>query len=242
MPSVRIWTPESDYDRDAVCQITQKILKYYNCDLEIQYLGKQTYNNAVIKKQQDGLKKEVDTYLKRNDLVIFLIDADSSKSQAKRRGEKNSQLNRIEGVVNTSNGKVKLILMRQELEAWLLVDVLGICCYFTKNSENRNNQDWIKFARRKQPGKTNLIEEAEIGGKNAKEYLVELSREILIKNNPNLRNKGDNLKSSQYSEDQSPKIAQYIEINRETINRNDSLAEFAQCLKQLAETENSSDE
>lgn len=242
MSSIRVWTPESDYDRDAVCQIAQKILKYYNCDLEIQYLGKQTYNNAVTKKQQDGLKKEVATYLKRNDLVIFLIDADSSKSQAKRRGEKNSQLNRIEEVVNASNRKVKLILMRQELEAWLLVDVLGICCYFTKNPENRNNQDWIKFAKRKQPGKTNLIEEAEMGGKNAKEYLVELSQEILIKNNPNLKNKEKNLRESQYSEYQSPKIAQYIDINRETINRNDSLAEFAQCLKQLAETENLSDE
>lgn len=242
MSSVCIWTPESDYDKDAVCQITQKILKYYNCDLKIQYLGRDTYNNAVIKKQQDGLKKAVDDYLKHKDLVIFLIDADSSKSQAKRRGEKNSQLNRIEAVVNASNGKVKLILMRQELEAWLLVDVLGICCYFTKNAENRNNQDWIKFARRKQPGQTNLIEEAELGGKNAKEYLVELSREILIKNNPNLKNKEKNLKASQYSEDRSPKIAEYIEINRETINKNGSLAEFAQCLKQLAELENSSDE
>jgi hypothetical protein len=240
MSSVCIWTPESDYDTKAICQITQKILKYYNCDLKIQYLGKDTYNNAVIKKQQDGLKKAVDDYLKHKDLVIFLIDADSSKSQAKRRGEKNSQLNRIEEVVNTSNGKVKLILMRQELEAWLLVDVLGVCCYFTKNTESRNNQDWIKFARRKQLGKTDLIEEAELGGKNAKEYLVELSREILIKINPNLRNKPQNLKERQYSEDRSPEVAKHIEINRETIDRNESLAEFAQCLKQLAETENSS--
>lgn len=240
MPSIRIWTPESDYDREAICCIAQKILEYYDYDLKIEYATKQAYNDAA--KKPDGLKKAVDIYLKRNDLVMFLIDADSAKSQAKRRGEKNSQLNRIEAVVNASNGKVKLILMLQELEAWLLVDVLGICCYFTKNAESRNNQDWIKFARRKQLGKTNFIEEAEIGGKNAKEYLVELSREILVRINPNLRNKPQNLKERQYSEEQSPKIAKYIEINRETINRNESLAEFAQCLKQLAETENSSPE
>lgn len=235
MPSVRIWTPESDYDREAVFCIAQKILEYYNYDLKIEYATKQAYNEAA--KKPDGLKKAVDIYLKRNDLLIFLIDADSAKSQAKRRGEKNSQINRIEAVVNASNGKVKLILMLQELEAWLLVDCLGICCYFTKNPETRNNQDWIKFARRKQPGKTNLIEEVELGGKNAKEYLVEFSREILIKINPNLKNKLQNLKERQYSEDRSPEIAKCIEINRETIKRNESLEEFAKLLQELAEVE-----
>lgn len=235
MPSVRIWTPESDYDRDAVCSIAKKILEYYECDLKISYGTKQGFNDAA--RKPDGLKKAVDIYLKSDDIVIFLIDADSGKSQAQRRREKNSLVNRIQGVVNASGGKAILILMLQELEAWLLVDCLGICCYFTKNPETRNSQEWIKFAQRKQPGQTNLIEEAELGGKNAKEYLEDLSREILIKKNPNLRNKLRNLEELQYTEDKSAKVAECIEISSNTIKRNESLKEFAQCLQQLAEVE-----
>lgn len=236
MPSVRIWTPESDYDRDAVCCIAQKIVKYYGCNVTIVYGTKQGFNDAA--REPDGLKKAVDAYLKRNDLVIFLIDADSAKSQAQRRGERNSLVNRIQAVVNNSAGKAILILMLQELEAWLLVDCLGICCYFTKNAETRSSEEWIKFAKRKQPGKTNLIEEAELGGKNAKEYLESLSQEILIKINPKLKNKLQNLKERQYSEDKSPEVAKYIEISSQTIKRNESLEEFARRLQVLAESEN----
>ena len=208
MPSIRIWTPESDSDRDAVCCIANKIVEYYGYDIKICYGDKKGFNDVASK--PDGLKKAVDIYLRSNDLVIFLIDADSAKSQAQRRKEKNSLVNRIQSVVNASEGKAILILILQEIEAWLLVDCLGICCYFTKNNETRNNEEWIKFAKRKQPGKTNLIEEAELGGKNAKEYLVELSREILIKINPNLKNKAQNLKERQYSEDGCPEVAKYI--------------------------------
>ncbi|MCL1463725.1 DUF4276 family protein [Argonema galeatum] len=235
MPSVRIWTPESDNDRDSVCCIAQKIVEYYGCDLTIEYATKQAFNDAA--RKPDGLKKAVDIYLRRNDIVIFLIDADSAKSQAQRRSERNSLVNRIQAVVSASVGKAILILMLQELEAWLLVDCLGICCYFTKSPETRNIQDWIKFANRRQPGQTNLIEEAELGGKNAKEYLEKLSREVLIKINPNLKNKLQNLQERQYSEDKSSEVAEYMEISSQTIKRNESLEEFAQCLKKLAAVE-----
>jgi hypothetical protein len=49
--------------------------------------------------------------------------------------EPNSLINRINKVVAQSQGKALLILIRQELEAWLLVDCQGICCYFTKNQQ-----------------------------------------------------------------------------------------------------------
>ncbi|MBD2213687.1 hypothetical protein H6G27_28040 [Nostoc linckia FACHB-104] len=232
MPNVRIWTPESDYDRDAVCCIAKKIVEYFECDVKVEYATKQAYNDAA--RQPNGLKKAVDIYLKKDDLIIFLIDADGIQSQAQRRKESNSLFNRIQEVVNSSGGKVKLILILQEVEAWLLVDCLGICCYFTKNTENRSNRQWVDFANRKQLGKTNLIAEATPGGKNAKEYLEELSKEILIKKNPNLKDKPRNLKELQYNETQSPEIAKIIEVTNQTIKRNDSLAEFADCLRQLA--------
>jgi hypothetical protein len=230
MPSVRIWTPESDYDRDAVVCIAEKIVGYNELDLAIQSASKQGFNDVASK--PNGLQKAVNTYLKRNDLVIFLIDADGNQALDKRKGEKNSLVNRIEAVVKASEGKAKLILMLQELEAWLLVDCLGICCYFTGNSQDRNQKKWEQFAKKKQKGKTNLIEEANVGGKGAKEYLVELSKEILIEKNPKLKNKPKNLKQSQYSEDKSPKVAECLEINSQTIKRNDSLEEFAKCLNE----------
>lgn len=232
MPRIHIWTPESDYDRDAVCCIARKILDYYDYDLEIYFVGKSTWNN--VGKEPGGFKKAVDIYLKKDDLVIFLIDSDGIQSQAQRRKESNSLFNQILQVVQTSEGKAKLILMVQELEAWLLIDCLGICCYFAENPKNRDNPDWINFAKRQQPGKTNLIAESESGGKGAKEFLEELSKAILTKKNPNLKNKPNNLKAMKYDEKQSPAIAKYIEINHQTIQRNDSLKEFAQCLQQLA--------
>lgn len=198
MPSVRLWTPESDYDSDAVLCISRKILDYYDNKLEIDSVGNSTYNQVTIK--PEGLKRAVDIYLKKYDLVIFLIDSDGIQSQAQRRKEKKSLVNKILPVVQASEGKAKLILMVQELEAWLLVDCLGICCYFTENPENRNNPDWINFAKRQQPGKTNLIAESESGGKGAKEFLEKLSKAILTKKNPNLKNKPNNLKAMKYDE------------------------------------------
>jgi hypothetical protein len=232
MPSIRLWVPESDYDSKAVGCIANKIVALYGGDITIQLADKQGFNRATNPKIQDGLKKAVDAYLKNDILVIFLLDSDGIESQNQRRREKNSLVNRIEEVVNLFEGRVKYFPMVQELEAWLLVDYLGICCFFTKN-DHRNNQEWIKFAKSKQRGQTDLIAEAESGGRGAKECLVKASREILIKHNPNLRDKPKNLKESQYEESQSSKIAEYIKIDYETLGRNKSLLEFATCLQQL---------
>lgn len=232
MPSIRLWVPESDYDSKAVGCIANKIVALYGGDITIQLADKQGFNRATNPKIQDGLKKAVDAYLKNDILVIFLLDSDGIESQNQRRREKNSLVNRIEEVVNLFEGRVKYFPMVQELEAWLLVDYLGICCFFTKN-DHRNNQEWIKFAKSKQRGQTDLIAEAESGGRGAKEFLVKASQEILIKHNPNLRDKPKNLKESQYEESQSSKIAEYIKIDYETLGRNKSLLDFANCLHQL---------
>ncbi|MBD1214435.1 MAG: hypothetical protein H9534_17240 [Dolichospermum circinale Clear-D4] len=232
MPSIRLWVPESDYNSKAVGCIANKIVALYGGDITIQLADKQGFNRATNPKIQDGLKKAVDAYLKNDILVIFLLDSDGIESQNQRRREKNSLVNRIEEVVNLFEGRVKYFPMVQELEAWLLVDYLGICCFFTKN-DHRNNQEWIKFAKSKQRGQTDLIAEAESGGRGAKEFLVKASQEILIKHNPNLRDKPKNLKESQYEESQSSKIAEYIKIDYETLGRNKSLLDFANCLHQL---------
>lgn len=235
MCSIRLWVPESDYDSQAVLCIANKIVTFYGRnDIKITTGSKQGFNTAIHPKNKDGLKKAVNSYLKNDDLVIFLLDSDGIQSQSQRRNEKNSLVNRIEEVVNSFEGRVKFFPMVQELEAWLLVDCLGICCYFTKNADNRNNKEWIRFAKSKQRGQTDLIAEAESGGNSAKECLTELSTQILIKINPNLKDKPKNLEDRKYQESQSSNIAEYIEINHQTLKKNKSLLEFAQCLQQLA--------
>jgi len=224
MASIVIWTPESVYDSQAVVCIAQKILKYYGFNIEIVEATKQAWNQAI--KEPDGLKRAVDIYLKQHELVIFLIDADGVQSQTQRRQEPNFLINRIKRVVAQSKERALLILMREELEAWLLADCLGICCYFTQSEETRNNPDWIKFAQKNQRGDTHLITEAEPGGKNSKEYLINFSKKILKKINPKL--KEQDLKKRQYHESLSGEVAKYMEINQQVVNRNSSLIEFVQ--------------
>lgn len=182
---VRLWVPESDYDAKAVFYIATKIVEFYQCQLEIVYSDKRTFNDVA--RKPGGLEKAVNTYLKKVDSIIFLIDSDGRQSQAQRSKESNSLVNQIKKIVNSTNGKAKLILMVQELEAWLLVDCLGICCYFTKKPETRHNQKWINFASGIQIGQTHLIAEAESGGNGAKEQLIETSKKILINKNPKLK-------------------------------------------------------
>lgn len=233
MTSIVIWTPESVFDSQAVVCIAQKIVKYYGSNIEIVEATKEAWNQAVNKNQQDGLKYAVDIYLKNHELVIFLLDADGVQSQAQRQQEPNSLINRIKRVVAQCNGRALLILMRQELEAWLLADCIGVCCYFTQSEETRNKPDWINFARKNQKGDTHLITEAEPGGKNSKEYLINFSKKILKKINPKL--KEQDLKKRQYHESLSGEVAKYVEINQQVIKRNSSFIEFAQHFSKKAD-------
>ncbi|MGK7954260.1 MAG: hypothetical protein AB4063_03185 [Crocosphaera sp.] len=225
MLSIRIWTPESDHDSKAVLCLSEKIVQDYKSEVQVYESSKKAFNTAIKKYGNKGLLKAVNNYLQNNDLVIFLLDADGVQSQAQRRKESNSLINRIDYVVSKSKGKAIRILIKQELESWLLIDCLGICCYYTKNHETRNKKDWIKFAKNHQSGETHKIVEAEPGGKGPKEELEKLSKEIWKKINPNSKEK--DLKRKKYTESESPNIMKYIEINKETIKRNDSLKEFA---------------
>ncbi|WP_333355411.1 hypothetical protein [Microcoleus sp. N3A4] len=196
--------------------------------------SKEAFNQAIRKQGGDGLKNAVDIYLKNSELVIFLLDADGVQSEAKRLQEPNSLINRIKKVVEQSQGKALLILIRQELEAWLLVDCLGICCYFTKNLGTRSDPKWEKFAKKYQKGETHLITESEPGGKNAKEYLVKFSKDIVKKINPKLKDR--DLEKQQYYEHDSEKVVEKLEINHQTIARNNSLSEFAQHFKKKVDS------
>ncbi len=80
-----------------------------------------------------------------------------------------------------------------------------------------------------------LIVEAEMGGKGTKEYLVRFSKEILQTLNPKMPLK--NIKQERYRERDSPDIAEHIEINRETLGRNASLKHLGKLLTRCQHSE-----
>ncbi len=176
------------------------------------------------------LRKAIDNYLKRNDCVIIILDRDGPRAHQHRLQNPNSIINQIKQIVNELPGRVFLVEAVQELEAWLLIDCIGIFCYYAskraqyrehcrkKVSESRSLK---RFVNRYQKDNTEKIVESEIGSKGVKEHLIDFSKKILLVLNSNMPLK--NVNREKYSPVRSPEVAEYIEINRETLRRNNSL-------------------
>jgi len=56
MRSIRIWTPESDFDSQAVRCIAEKIIAFYGSDIKIKEGSKTAYNQAFKKIQKMDYK------------------------------------------------------------------------------------------------------------------------------------------------------------------------------------------
>ena len=145
MPNIRIWTLESENDAKAVKCLANNLVRH----LELENLSIQTVGpKAVPRKNKKGaspgdiLGMAVQNYLKQDACVIFVIDSDGPMSSHQRKQEPNSLINQITRVVRDRRftGKVFLAQAVQELEAWLLIDCLGIFCYFaSKVARYREN-------------------------------------------------------------------------------------------------------
>ena len=253
MPTVRIWTVESDYDRDAVKCLANKLATYLQLDnLSIQASGRRALQSAGRNQpprrnrhrspSSDALRRATQNYLREDICVIFVIDQDSPMSTDQRRQEPNSLINQIERVVNDPHfrGKVFLAWAIQELEAWLLIDCLGIFCYFARQSPQyrtfdrdriRQNSSFRLLVDRHQTGNTENIVEAVPGGRGAKEYLREFSEQILRAINPSMPQR--NVNENRYKEAISPEVAEHIDINQDTLRRNNSLRHLGDVLAQF---------
>lgn len=242
MPNIRIWTLESENDAKAVKCLANKLVTHLQLgNLSIQTAGPK----AVPKKNRRGaspsdmLRMAVQNYLKQDDCVIFVIDSDGPMSNYQRRQEPNSLINQITRIVRDRRftGKVFLAQAVQELEAWLLIDCLGIFCYFAskvaryrENSRDRvsANRSFMRLVSGYQRGDTEKIVEAEIGGRGAKEYLIGFSKDILLKLNPKKTYR--NINREQYRENMSPEIAKHVLINQQTLQHNNSLRKLGTVL------------
>ena len=245
MPTVTIWTLESENDAKAVECLANKLVTHLQLgNLSIRAVGRSALPKRKITgaSLSDILKRATQNYLKQDACVIFVIDSDSPMSTHERRQQQNSLINQIERVVNNRHfdGKVFLAQAVQELEAWLLIDCLGIFCYFARQSPQHRtidrdrvsaNQSFAQLVRNYQTGNTEHIVEPEIGGKGAKEYLRAFSERILRELNPRMRQK--NVNENRYNEALAPKVAEHIEISQETLPRNNSLRYLGKVLAQF---------
>nr|VFK21916.1 MAG: Domain of unknown function (DUF4276) [Candidatus Kentron sp. LFY] len=199
-----------------------------------------------------GLEKAVRNDLKESTCVVFILDRDGPMSKAKRRREPNSLINQVNSVVSRFTEKVYLVEVVNELEAWLLVDCLGIFCFFSrghhtlpracKRTDNKSEKcrqtilektNYKKTISKYSVGDTEKIEEAVSGGRGAKEYLTSFSKEIYEELHPD-SNKIPN--ERRYRESDAPNIAEFIKLDRQTIKKNQSLEGFSQLISGCAQS------
>lgn len=245
MPTIRIWTLESENDAKAVKCLANKLVTHLQlANLSIQTVGPKAVpqKNRRGASPSDTLRMAVQNYLRQDDCVIFVIDSDGLMSSHQRRQEPNSLINQITRVVKDHrfNGKVFLAQAIQELEAWLLIDCLGIFCYFaSKVAQYRQirrdhvpeNRSFMRLVSGYQKGNTEYIVEAESGGRGVKEYLTKFSEEILRALNPKIPDR--NIDRQRYRENMSPEVAEYVLIDQQTLKRNNSLRKLGTVLSKF---------
>ena len=230
MMRIAIYT-ESPNDSKAVECLTGQLAKFNkHAPPRIHIIPKNSNLNQ--------LKKTMRYYRKNFDCVIFLIDRDGTMAKRERQKNPSLLMKNIKGEVD--NKEVFLVEVVQEIESWLLIDCLGIFCYYatTKYSKTYNenncrnkvlsNDSFKSFVGKSQVGDTEKIVEAVPGAHNAKEHLANFSEDILRKLNPNIPLK--NVRREKYSPTISHKIAAFICINKETLGRNNSLKHFGEVI------------
>ena len=245
MPTIRIWALESDNDAKVVRCLANKLVEHLQLGgVSIQTVEGQRFLRRSTSSSSSGnrLRSAVQNFIAQGEYIIFVIDNDSPMSLHQRRQEPNSLINQVQRIVQDRrfSDKVFFIPAIQELEAWLLIDCLGIFCYFaSQRAQYRNNcrdkalanQAVLQLLRRHQRGNTEQIVETEVGGDGPKEYLEDFSKQILRALNPNMPQK--NVNREQYHERMAPNVAEHIVIDRETLRRNNSLSELGNVLAQF---------
>lgn len=238
MVTVRIWALESENDRETVKCLANKLVKHQQLtNLSIRVSGPEAKQTG-----SDGMRKATRNFLKEDDYVIFVIDRDGPQALAKRRNEPNSPFNQIQRILKAPQfaNKVFFVEAVQELEAWLLIDCLGIFCYFARQRSRykkdtrdkvSTNQAFAKLINLYQKGDTEKIVEAAIGGTGPKEYLKDFSAAILRTLNTNMSPKDVN--KQKYKPGKYPCLAEYVVIDRATLRRNNSLRKLGDTLAQF---------
>ena len=145
MPTIRIWALESDNDAKAVRCLANKLVEHLQLGgVSIQTVDGQRFLRRSTSSSSSGnrLRSAVQNFIAQGEYIIFVIDNDSPMSLHQRRQEPNSLINQVQRILQDRrfSDKVFFTPAIQELEVWLLIDCLGIFCYFaTRRAQYRNN-------------------------------------------------------------------------------------------------------
>ena len=245
MKTIRIWTLESDNDAEVAGCLAAKLAAHLQIgNLSIQASGKR----ALLRRAGRGgplnerMRRATRNYLKEEACAIFVIDQDSPMALHQRLKEPHSLINQILAIINEPSltRKAFLALAVQELEAWLLIDCLGIFCYFASKREAlrengrkevTTNTPFAQLITDFQVDNTEDIVEKEIGGSGPKEYLVKFSEALLRKLDPDIRQM--DVYRQRYCPAMSPALARFVDINDQTLLRNNSLRRLGEVLAQF---------
>ena len=245
MKTIRIWTLESDNDAKTVRCLAVKLAQHLQIsNLSVQASGKR----ALLRRAGKGgslierLRRATQNYLKEEACAIFVIDQDSPMALHQRLKEPHSLINQIWAIINEPSlaRKAFLAMAVQELEAWLLIDCLGILCYFasetgalTENERDKTstNPSFAQLVDDFQEANTEDIVEEEIGGSGPKEYLIRYSEAILRKLNPDIRQM--DIYRRRYRPAMTPAVANHVDIDEQTLSRNNSLRYLGEVLAQF---------
>lgn len=253
---ITIYAPESNYDSETIKRLLGTFLSSQaQVMVNIHTPNKSQFDNLT-KKGKEALKTAVREILTKHRCVIFVIDRDGPMAQAARENQHYSHLNQIRKVlaIQEFQGRVHLVEAINEIEAWSLIDCVGIFGYFAKGHHslpseckpknsvecppecrNQLQQKFNALINSCQKGDTQTIEEPIAGGKGVKEHLKHFAKEIYKR----LHDGDDRVpKNKQYEESKSPEIARYIEISSETLGRNESLKRLIELIIDCGTDEN----
>ena len=233
MSSIRILALESSNDAKAIRCLANKLMTFRQLT---------PFTIYTAGGPQPQLRKVIQNYLKQDDYVIIVIDNNGQMTRYNRSQQPNSLKNQSMAIVNDSDfaDRVFLVEAVQELEAWLLIDCIGIFCYYaTKRAQYKENCRSKVFAdssfkglvNRYQKGDTESIVEPVSGGRGAKEHLIEFSERVLKQLNPNLTQR--NIDREKYQETRALEVAEHVQINAETLRRNNSLKKLGDIIAQF---------
>ena len=229
MINVLLWTVESDYDASAVKNFTDSMIGDLAPNLRITVQGKQAYQRVA--GHDMGLERAVINELRIFNRVIFIYDRDSLTELQERKQQSRSFVSKIERLKENPefSDRVFIHMAIEELEAWLLTDCLGIACYFLRGTYKKDarktitaNRKLAKAVKKHQMANTELVHDP-------KEYLVSFSQDLLKIAKPDIQKR--DLSTRQYSERQSPRVAEYLILSNEALQRNRSLQKLGDRLR-----------
>lgn len=142
MLSIRIWNLESDRDPKAVKFLENEFIRFRQLgDIAIRTAGRSAVRKCHRKGAPitDNLKKAIQHYLKQDNYMIFVIDADQQHQQ-----ESNSLINQLRCVVKDCGFSDKVFFVPDIQECDGSISTQWQCIVSRLRTEVENERKWFR--------------------------------------------------------------------------------------------------